>query len=414
MIGSIKFTDTMENRLKKQRTRCLILNSYTPNASIGTMGSDMNHALNALGIATTEHLGGNYAHPKLFEAMMLMIGQSNNDSFVLEMNAKTNNIKTFNPMVGEKSLFDDWKLPRVTFLTDNPCGHMERIQASPDYSILGVVDLDFIDWLADYQIPARRVFGMPHAGPQPCPVQLSTREREIDVLFVGNISAQQPMNEWLSTLSGKDDGLVAVFDRILERCRSNDEGIYQVVVSELSKAGHEVSKEDIVVLVQEFEKRIISMRRHELIENAKNSKMVICGSIDRSAFPHCPENLDLKDQITFEDFQDLAMNSKIILNSTPSFRNGAHERIFYGMSYGAHILTEPSRFLRHEVENDLGISFLDFDAATLDRRVEEILSRGDELDRVRERALLHYAANHTWVQRMKTVLEILEEEFWSV
>ena len=72
------------------RPRCLILNTYTPYASIYTMGQDILAAVRELGFSATESLQGNYTDPKLFEAMMLMMVQFQAKGFVFEFNGRHN------------------------------------------------------------------------------------------------------------------------------------------------------------------------------------------------------------------------------------------------------------------------------------------------------------------------------------
>jgi len=104
----------------------------------------------------------------------------------------------------------------------------------------------------------------------------------------------------------------------------------------------------------------------------------------------------------------------VVIDVSPSFRNGAHERVFYGQSRGSYILTEPSRFLAAEVEQDLGIGFMPYDSGQIDAALSAIVDRGAEaMETMRHRALPHYATTHTWAQRVDAMLESLGKSFWG-
>lgn len=388
------------------------MNTYTPYAAIYAMGQDIQAALRDLEISCTEYLSGNYAQPKLYEAMMLMLGQHKGNGFVLEFNGR-GNVTVMNPKVGEVSLFDAWRLPKVSWLTDNPCHHMDKLRSLPDYSILGVVDRDFLDWLPQYGLNTRRTFFMPHGGPEPLRQQADTADRQIDVLYIGNIREPEAFGAWLDRVGDGDTLVRQCMEQAFGLCLQSDAGLYQTVSRVFEEAGISLSLDDLLKRTRQLEQYLIPYRRISVLKNVKRSRVVVCGDIDPAVSANFSSSITFLEKVTFEDFQDLAMNARIILNTSPSFRNGAHERVFYGLSRGAHILTEPSRFLAPEVEKGLGISFLDFDPSEIDNAIEAVLDRKDELDDQRQRALDHYGQTHTWKQRVHEALDILQEEFWD-
>lgn len=394
------------------RPRCLILNTYTPYASIYTMGQDILAAVRELGFSATESLQGNYTDPKLFEAMMLMMGQFQGKGFVFEFNGR-NNQKVINPKVGQKSLYDEWKLPKVCWLTDNPSHHMENLCNLPDYSILGVVDRDFLDWLPSCGLSTRRTFFMPHAGPPPLPQQALTAERELDVLFFGNIVKVPTASDWANSIVGDNPDRQRCLLQAIDCCLQTDKGFFETLSTVFDDADMELSLTEKLYFVSKLEAYVIARRRLDILSGIKRSRVTVFGNVDPAVQAQFGPNIVFRNTATFEDFQDFAMNAKIVLNLSTSFRNGAHERVFYGLSRGAHILTERSRFLAQEVSADLGISFLDFDAMQADDAIERVLDLGNSLDDQRERALTHYAGNHLWKNRIEDALDILEQEYWN-
>jgi glycosyltransferase involved in cell wall biosynthesis len=114
---------------------------------------------------------------------------------------------------------------------------------------------------------------------------------------------------------------------------------------------------------------------------------------------------DLKGETRWGDVLELMANAKVVLNSRITFSRGAHERMFYALSRGAVVATEPSAFLADELENRLGMVLLPADAGDMDRTLEGLLADDAALDEIRRRGLESYVGRHTWKERAARILE---------
>ena len=391
--------------LRHRAARCFSLTSFTPFASLEVMTADIDQALRQRGVQVFSHMHYGDMNADLFKRQFVLAAQYPGRRFAMDVNV-TNNF-----MSGDRSLYDVWALPRFTFLTDSPVHKIAQFRTFPRTGLIGLIDMDFMEIVTDLGLPIDRCFPFAHAGPPPAPVQPDTADRPVDVLIAGNIGPTPLLADWLQAESGGDPIKRAALDAALERCRTCDAGLWQILKEELTNRGADTSADSIVPLATALEGYLIAMRRKEILESASQGAVHYSGYIDPAANLTLPDNITHHGPLPFLDILDLMTNAKIVVNTSPSFRNGPHERIFYGLSRGAFILTEPSRFMAETVDGGYGAAFLPWDGTRINDAVTETLDR--DLDTVRHAALPYYADNHTWAERVDRLLAELEERFWK-
>ena len=99
--------------------------------------------------------------------------------------------------------------------------------------------------------------------------------------------------------------------------------------------------------------------------------------------------------------------AKVLIDISPSFREGGHERIFYGLSKGCCVSTNRSDCLDQDRAEH---SFLQFHADDLSDIADVCMRLRDEIAPdayERERMLAHYTATHTWRHRLEPVFDRL-------
>ncbi|MBB57683.1 MAG: hypothetical protein CMM42_10710 [Rhodospirillaceae bacterium] len=382
------------------KPRCLLIANFAPLSSIWDMGRGMRTALENADVSVMEYLRSDFPNEGLNRIMVKMIAEFKGPRFVLDINANENY------RVPNGSLYDAYRLPRMSFITDSPLRHMAKIQAMPENSILGLVDGDFPDILADFPCPSHCHIPFPHAGPPPEPAPLSNDQRDIPVLFVGNITSAPSQDDFLTRHGGSDRGLRKALSQAVEAARETDAALYALCKAALPGK----SPQDWLAATNDLESHLISTRRIALLNSLKQRKIVYCGVIDPSLRTALPGTMEDRGAVTFEDAADLMGRARVLINSSPSFRNGAHERVFYGLSRGASVVTEPSRFLTPAQATALGITPLPFAADRAATAIDQAMARTDD---DRHTAQAHYARTHTWTQRMETVLTCLKDQFWT-
>lgn len=388
--------------------RCFIVKSYTPYASLEVMLSDIGFELRRRHVMVSDHLHSNFPNFELFKRQFAQVSKHSGRRLVIDENSE-HNYRT-----DGRSLYDVWNLPRFSFITDNPVRKLEQLKAFPDVGLAGVVDLDFLEIWDEFNFPGRGAIPFPHGGPDALPQVPTTAERDIDVLLVGNVSSALSTDDWLTASAGSDPILRGAYERALDRSVTGDEALWRILRTEFADAGIAADADFVAGGVCHLETHLIALRRREILHALKGRKVVYHGNLEEGVTLSVSEDVEVNDIMPFQDVVDLMMRSKIVLNISPSFRNGAHERVFYGLSRGAFILAEPTRFLRREMEEDLGVAFLPYDVSEVMKAVDAILDRPDaDLDAMRARAVEHYQKTHTWGQRVDVMLEAVSREFWS-
>lgn len=389
--------------------QCFAITNFTPYASVEYMQADLCWALRGRDVIISEHLRSDFPNQKLMQYQMAAIGNYTGRRFVMDVNA-ANHYE-----VNGASLYDAWTLPRFTFLTDSPFRKLDNLAQFPNLGLIGAVDGDFPDLIAELGIPGKGAFHFPHAGPPPRREQAITDERPIDVLVIGNVSSDLTTEQWLQQTAGTDAGLRAILDAAYERCRRSTDPLWQILREEHEASGRAAPPvPELTRLANALETQLIAARRRDILASIHTVKTEFHGGGEIHRNQYAGRAVTLNGPIQFLHALNLMQRAKIVIDVSPSFRNGAHERVFYALSRGAHVLTEPSRFLTHEVENDLGIGFLPFDSAGVEDTLQSILDRAPkELDAVRDRALAHYAKTHTWTQRADDLLARMAPLFWD-
>lgn len=119
------------------------------------------------------------------------------------------------------------------------------------------------------------------------------------------------------------------------------------------------------------------------------------------------ENL-IKREIPVEfglSFEKIA-KEHILLNNSPIFNHGAHDRIYAGMANQCAVLTDENPYLQktlNDRENVLLYSLTD--EKSLKDRAEELLTNHEFCKNIQENAYEEYLRSHTWEKRVERLLE---------
>ena len=101
----------------------------------------------------------------------------------------------------------------------------------------------------------------------------------------------------------------------------------------------------------------------------------------------------------------------IMLNSSPIFNRGAHDRIYGGMANRCVVLTDENPYLHQTLKDRENVMLYSLnDEKSLKDRAEELLTNPGLCKEIQEKAYLEYANNHTWECRAKKLLEQVERE----
>lgn len=96
----------------------------------------------------------------------------------------------------------------------------------------------------------------------------------------------------------------------------------------------------------------------------------------------------------------------ILLNVSPIFNRGAHDRIFAGMGNHCVVMTDTNPYLRRNMRDGENICFYDSkDIKTVSAVAEELLSNPLKCKRIQENAYQEFKGKHTWEKRVEQLMK---------
>lgn len=98
----------------------------------------------------------------------------------------------------------------------------------------------------------------------------------------------------------------------------------------------------------------------------------------------------------------------ILLNSSPIFNRGAHDRIYAGMANHCVVLTDENPYLKRTfLDGEHMMMYSLKDTESLADRAEELLTNPALCQKIQEAAYKEYRKNHTWEKRVQTLLDFI-------
>lgn len=99
----------------------------------------------------------------------------------------------------------------------------------------------------------------------------------------------------------------------------------------------------------------------------------------------------------------------ILLNNSPIFNRGAHDRIYAGMANRCVVMTDTNPYLRKEMKDGENICLYSLkDMQTVVDVAEELLTNPARCKRIEEQAYAEYLEKHSWEKRVQQLLEMVE------
>jgi hypothetical protein len=385
-----------------KRPQCLLLTTLTLRASIDTMFCDLADALRRLGVHTRVLVDVPQApNVALAHGLIGELRDYDGPRFIIDINAKS---RLTGQAADGSAIFihDAWNIPRVSVFESNPTHNLQQLDQRPRNLAITVIDEAHRRVLDAFGIAPRALGFLPHAGPPPIARILPMEERPIDVLFIGNAKEVPSPEEWTAQLAcptGIKDAVLRVVARRWERAQDDTT---MMLTRALGESGIALEPRRDFVLAATIELYTNNLKRRELLGAFKHGRIVVCGEIDPQ-LPHV-ETVTVTGPQSFAMALQLMDNAKLVLNTMP-FRSGAHERVFYGLSRGAAILSDSSSLLT--APN--GVVFFPEDPAALDETLAVLLA--SPLDDAVAEGRRWYADRHTWDHRAAQLLDLVEPLF---
>ena len=122
-------------------------------------------------------------------------------------------------------------------------------------------------------------------------------------------------------------------------------------------------------------------------------------------------NVTVHPPVMFKEGLEILKRSKIILNSTPYFRDGSHERVFYGLASGCVAFTGESRYLHEQFDDGQGILFYQsMNRGDVNTRIDELLAHEKTREEMAAEGQQIVMQKHTWDQRVEDLVNFFYEQ----
>jgi len=386
--------------------KCLIFTTPTYAASIDTMSLDLAAAMRQLGIgARLLMCTGDTLNTDFLQILLGEIAQHQGPAFIVDINGRYD-IKT-----GTSNFFDEVGVPKFSFMTDNPSALLPKFRDFPNSFLGGLVSREHLEYSASFGLDPERCIFFPHGGPPPLLDQRPTRERDIDILFAGNIQATPPFKDWLEAEFPNFEHVREALIAVEEQLCSPHAQIFTTIMVALEAVGIKRTPQLLSEVFPPTERFFINRERVRILSAIKNHRVTVIGDVSNEITKAFPNHQFIGGQ-SFTQVMDAMARAKVSLNIVPSFRDGGHERMFYSLAYGSLLLTDYNKFLKDDEASNPFINFFPDDLIELDKMLDQWLSDDTILDNQRSGATDHYAARHTWQQRLLPVLNELDRKYW--
>lgn len=333
-----------------------------------------------------------------------------------------------------------WELmdiPCINYLFDHPFYYEQVMEKMPTTAVVTCVDRNHVNYIRRFYPNVKHTFFFPLGSeliPQKLP--LAWKERPIDVLYVGNLKIMP-------------DAPSSVISRVVERYLTGHpslttETAFEHCLNALIRAhtrndinvSNIEAFQDIELLPEDFEapselsvddsllKQVIHKYRYtDMNVNSHFRKAMIVSLVNAGIDVHVYGNgWELPELTSNPHFHfcgfvsqteciEKMQQSKIVLNSMPWFKDGAHDRIFNAMLCHSVCVTDGSKYLMEQFTDQKEIVFYSLEEMEqLPVIVKSILYDPPGAELIAENGYQKAILSHNWETR---ALELLTRVFRS-
>jgi hypothetical protein len=120
------------------------------------------------------------------------------------------------------------------------------------------------------------------------------------------------------------------------------------------------------------------------------------------------EHVKIHPPLNYTKSLEVQRKAKVVINSSPQFPFGSHERVFNALSVGSIALTSPSVFFQNEFQNDAGIFYFSKENKELMHNDMKImLSSSKKYQEAVEKGFDTVMKNHTFLNRAKSIVQCM-------
>lgn len=352
-----------------------------------------------------------------------------------------------------RNFWEQMNVPCINYLFDHPLYYYQQMEAMPKNAVVTCVDRNHVTYLRRHHKNIERAFFLP-LGAEYIPQEtlIPWEERPIDVLYVGSLKNMQDMPaSVMSRMIGEYllEHTSLTYEAAVEHC-------LDVSLAILKKHGVDIAAikdiPELEAFAGEYEEQIRELlggtaqadippadpcpdeaqdrpqyrllsgllqeyRYLDMNVNAHFRKAMIVTLVNAGIDVHVYGNgwgiPELEDHPHFHFCGLISQTecirkmqeSKIVLNSMPWFKDGAHDRIFNAMLCHAVCVTDQSRYLAEQFTGQKEIVWYTLEEMdSLPRIVRELLDDPKKAGEIAENGCQSAILSHSWENRAMELL----------
>ncbi len=308
---------------------------------------------------------------------------------------------------------DRIQIPHVACLVDSPNKFLSLIQTN--LNVITCIDQAWAGFFRNLHHDAQF---MPHAVDREFAGDLQ-QERRYDAVFMGTcLDIEESRSNWKEWFS---PAVCSVMDAaseiaLADQTTSYLEAFTHAMADRIESHG-DVDPEQLNFsdVLDNLEFYIRGKDRLKLLFSIKDVKVDIFGVASGGThgwdtyLKGAPSNLQFHGRLSYPEALEVTKQSRLVINSCPSIKEGAHERIFAGYMAGASVLSNDCPYIRSLFNEDEILLYRHTNYDNVNDQVVALLAdESKRLDTVRE-TQKKVLANHTWDHRARVLLDHLEK-----
>ena len=306
----------------------------------------------------------------------------------------------------------------LAIFVDHPAYHIGKLSENIKNYLCCFNDKQHVEYINSLLPNHHKIaFFLPHgglAGSNKEKKQNSTfseykKQKSIDIVFAGTFlnNIEKP---WQNNLDYPSKLIDEVFELFMYDNYLSVQESFKIIFEKNKIRFSEIGKIQLANLYKLFQDYIRPYSRILLIKELSQSglNITICGD-GWSVFAKKYKNINYIGTLDIKDNLELIRKAKVLINVTPTLRNGSHERVFTGMLNNTVVFSDKSRYYDDFFEDEKSILYYSFNSLDKDiEKLKTILSDDKKLFEISQNAYEIANKYHTWENRVDTILDMVK------
>lgn len=327
--------------------------------------------------------------------------------------------KATNPILNDgRPLYDAANTTLLAVYVDHPTYHISSLTENIKNFLCCFNDKQHVDYINEILPNHHKIsFFLPHGGLTKNIEEKNKiksfieykKQKSIDIVFAGTFlnDIEKP---WHDNLAYPSKLLDEVFELFMYDDYLSIQEAFKIVFDRNKILFSSIGKIQLSNLYRVVQNYIRSYSRILLIKKLSESglNITICGNgWENFAKEH--KNINYIGALDIKENLELIKKAKVLINVTPTLRNGSHERVFTGMLNNTVLFSDRSRYYDEFFEDEKDILYYSFNSLDKDiERLKAILSDDKKLFEISQNAYEIANKYHTWENRVDTILDMVK------